>query len=172
MKIIFAICVTFNCLILFSQNLPAFQAKNVAGKIVNRDSILRSNKVTVINFWATWCSPCKQEMREISRLTIQPEFSGVQFISVSIDEQKDIESAKTWFKTNKFSWKLYLDPNKDLFNKVLAVTENTSTAIPISIVIDQNGLIVGYHTGFDIEKYKSELLLDLEYINKNKSNEK
>jgi hypothetical protein len=59
-----------------------------------------------------------------------------------------------------------------LFNKVLAVTENTSTAIPITIVIDQNGLIVGYHTGFDIEKYKSELLLDLEYINKIKSNEK
>ena len=171
MKTIFAICITFNCLILFSQNLPGFQAKNTAGKAVDRDSILRSNKVTVINFWATWCSPCKQEMREINRLTTLPEFSGVQFISVSIDEQKDIEAAKAWFKTNKFSWKLYLDPGKDLFSKVLAVTENTSTAIPISIVIDHNGLIVGYHTGFDIEKYKSELLLDLEYINKNKSNE-
>jgi len=106
-------------------------------------------------------------MREINKLSSQLEFKDVQFISVSIDEAKDIEAAKTYFKTSKYTWRLYLDNNKELFNKVLAVTENTSTAIPISIVIDNNGLIVGYHTGFDVDTYKSELLHDIERI-KNK----
>lgn len=167
MKILFFVCLLLNSITFLAQSLPDFVVINSKGNYVNKDSILLSNEVIVLNFWATWCSPCKQEMREISKLKLLEEFKGVRFISVSIDELKDNQAAITWFKTNKFSWSLYFDNNKDLFNKILSVTENTSTAIPITIVIDKNGIIVGYHTGFDIEKYKSELLLDLEYINKN-----
>jgi len=167
MKTLFFVLLAFHSFLSFSQNLPEFQAKNVAGKVVSRDSILSQNKITVINFWATWCSPCKLEMREINKLSSQLDFKDIQFISVSIDEAKDIEAAKTYFKTSKYPWKLYLDTNKELLNKVLAVTENTSTAIPISIVIDKNGQIVGYHTGFDVDTYRTELLHVIDRI-KNK----
>ena len=160
--------ILFTCLFLssftYTQELPDFQILNVKGNKVTKDSFLSSGKIIVLNFWASWCKPCQEEMREISRIKSQDEFKNVQFISVTIDAQDGVENAKKIFKNNKYPWKLYIDTKQDLFNKVLAVTENTGTAIPISIVINEKGLIMGYHIGFDLETYKEDLINDIKLI--------
>ena len=160
--------ILFTCLFLssftFTQELPDFQILNVKGNKVTKDSFLSSGKIIVLNFWASWCKPCQEEMREISRIKSQDEFKNVQFISVTIDAQDGVGNAKKIFKNNKYPWKLYIDTKQDLFNKVLAVTENTGTAIPISIVINEKGLIMGYHIGFDLETYKEDLINDIKLI--------
>jgi cytochrome c biogenesis protein CcmG/thiol:disulfide interchange protein DsbE len=148
----------------YTQELPDFEIYNTKGAKVTKDTFLKSSKITVLNFWASWCLPCQEEMREISRIKSQDEFKNVQFISVTIDAQNGVENAKKIFKNNKYPWKLYIDTKMDLFNKVLAVTENTGTAIPISIVINEKGIIMAYHIGFDIETYKEDLINDIKLI--------
>ena len=118
----------------------------------------------ILNFWANWCNPCKKEMIEINRIRVENDFKNIQFISISIDEFKDIEAAKTFFKTNKIPWKLYFDTKKEFFMKLLEITENSSTAIPISIVLDKKGNIVSFHSGFEQETYKADLLEDIHMI--------
>jgi hypothetical protein len=68
---------------------------------------------------------------------------------------------------NKCSWNLYFDTKQDLFNKVLKITENTSTAIPVTIVLDKSGQIVSFNSGFDQQTYKEELVRIIEQIENN-----
>ena len=145
----------------FSQSLPEFQIKNTKNGNVTRDSILKSKKVTVINFWASWCQPCKDEMLEINRLKFQKEFKNIQFVSISIDKKENVESAKTWFLKHKLTWKLYLDTDQTLFSKILSSTNNTSSQIPLSIVINTNGELISFHQGFNQDEYRKELLEDI-----------
>ncbi len=159
--LILSICI---CSITFGQSLPEFQIKNSKNVKVTKDSILKAGKITVINFWADWCAPCKEEMNEIKRIKSELEFKNIQFISISIDRKEDIEKAKAWFSKNKFSWKLYLDPEKTLFNQILKITDNSSSSIPVCLVIDKNGELVSFHQGFDRNKYKEELLEDINSI--------
>lgn len=144
--------------VVFSQDLPEVEILNTKGKKVNKDSILSDDKVVVLNFWASWCDPCKKEMREITRIKSGSEFKNVKFVSVTIDQPDAVSAAKDWFKNNKCSWSLYIDSKQELFNKVLAVTENTSSAIPVCIVIDKNGKIVSFNSGFEADTYKDELI--------------
>ena len=148
-------------------NLPDFSIKNSKGKVVTKDSITNSGKITVLNFWASWCGPCKEEMLEISRIKSDGEFENVVFVSVSIDNDEAVVNAKDWFKRNKCSWNLYFDTKQDLFNKVLTATENTSTAIPVSIVINKSGQIVSFITRFAQETYKEELVRIIKEIERN-----
>ena len=159
--LILSICI---CSITLGQSLPEFQIKNAKNQKVTRDSILIAKKITVINFWADWCAPCKEEMNEIKRIKSEPEFKNIQFISISIDRKEDIEKAKVWFSKNKFSWKLYFDSDKTLFNQILKITDNTSSSIPVCLVIDEKGELVSLHQGFDRNKYKEELLEDINSI--------
>ena len=154
----------FLCRIAFAQSLPEFQIKNTKNGKVTRDSILKYNKVTVINFWADWCAPCKEEMMEIKKIKSETEFKNIHFVSISIDRKEDLEKAKAWFKKNKLSWNLYLDPEKVLFNQILKITDNSSSSIPVCLVVDKNGELVSFHQGFDRSKYKEELLEDINSI--------
>jgi len=150
-----------------AQSLPEFEIKNVKNAKVTRDSILIANKVTVVNFWANWCAPCKEEMMEIKKIQSLPEFKDIQFISISIDKKEDIENAKSWFfKNNKSTWRLYFDSEKSLFKQILTLTNNSSSSIPVCLVINYNGELVSFHQGFDQQKYKDELLEDIKSINR------
>jgi peroxiredoxin len=147
-----------------AQLIPEFQIKNAKNGKVTRDSLLKYQKVTIINFWADWCAPCKEEMMEIKKIKSETEFKDVQFVSISIDRKEDLEKAKTWFAKNKLSWKLYFDPEKAFFNEILKFTDNSSSSIPVCLVVDKNGELVSFHQGFDRSKYKEELLEDINSI--------
>jgi peroxiredoxin len=105
-----------------------------------------------------------KEMMEIKKIKSETEFKDIHFVSISIDRKEDLEKAKAWFKKNKLSWNLYLDPEKVLFNQILKITDNSSSSIPVCLVVDKNGELVSFHQGFDRSKYKEELLEDINSI--------
>jgi thiol-disulfide isomerase/thioredoxin len=66
---------------------PDVTFESLDGKQVPLSSL--KGKVVVVNFWATWCGPCREELPRLRRLAADLEGKGVQFVAVSIDEPKD-----------------------------------------------------------------------------------
>lgn len=68
--------------------LPAFQLVTPDGDIA--DSANWNNKILIVNFWATWCTPCKKEMPAFVRFQEKYRDHGVQFVGIAMDEPQPV----------------------------------------------------------------------------------
>ena len=107
-------------------------------------------KVVLLNFWATWCLPCKIEMRSLDRL--QADLGGADFevVAVSIDRE-GLAKVKPFFESQGLRrLPIYLDPRQRLGFLGGNRPERGSFALyafPISYIIDRAGRVVGYFPG-------------------------
>jgi peroxiredoxin len=149
---------TLLCLISilsFSQNLPNIQLKNSDGNVVDISKI-SNGKPVILNFWATWCSPCKRELNNISE--IYPEWveeTGVTLYAISIDDQRTVDRVKPYINSNNWEYVVLLDTNSDL-KRALGIN-----SVPFTILIDCDGKIAwqhnNYNPGDEEELYKKLL---------------
>ncbi len=98
-----------------------------------------SDTTFVINFWATWCRPCVEEMPYFTRLSEELQGEKVKFVFISLDFRKNLESGIIPFiqsKGIKDTVVLLHDPNADKW--ISAVSETWSGAIPATLVFNQN----------------------------------
>jgi thiol-disulfide isomerase/thioredoxin len=105
-----------------------------------------AGKVTIINFWATWCEACKIELVEMqdefAELMLNPNF---QFVFVSLD--KDVEKAKAWVQGHMKQADQYL--KYLLQDPIFAAADELGVdAFPMTLVIDQTGKVVKIQRGF------------------------
>jgi thiol-disulfide isomerase/thioredoxin len=91
-------------------------------------------KVLVVNFWATWCPPCKEEMPEFSRLNIEYAQNGVQFVGISIDSA---EKVQTFQKTAPVSYPLLISNLETL--DISSDLGNRAKALPFTIILRPDG---------------------------------
>lgn len=91
-------------------------------------------KVVLLNFWATWCPPCREEMPSMMKLNIAMSGKPFQMVAVSIDEggKQDIES---FFKQSGYNIPTYLDPDGSA-SKLYGIT-----GVPESFIIDKQGVV-------------------------------
>ena len=92
----------------------------------------KDKKVTVINFWATWCPPCRAEFPELVSFS-QKNKNTVQFYSVNLQEDESKISA--FFNTGGYSLPVLMDADGQVA-KLFRIT-----AIPTTIVVDADGII-------------------------------
>jgi Peroxiredoxin len=114
-----------------------FKLKDLNGKELSL-SDLRGKKV-FLNFWATWCPPCKAEMPEIEKLYQETKSSDLVIVAVDIGEP--LNDVKTFIDQNKYNFKVLLDSNQSV------AEQYGISAIPTSFFIDKEGNIVSTHTG-------------------------
>lgn len=128
----------------FSQKtIPSIDVKTLDGKAVNIQDYTNTGKITVLSFWATWCSPCKKELNAISDVYDQwQEDYDMQLVAVTIDNSRAVRKVKPM--VDGFSWDYIVlsDVNEDL-KKAL----NFQT-VPQTFLIDQEGNIVYAHSGY------------------------
>lgn len=116
---------------------PPFQLRTVDGGSV--DSAGLQGKVVLVNFWATWCKPCKDEMPAMQRLQQQVGHRDFVLLAITTDSQR--EAIAEFARTLGLSFPLLLDESKE-----------TSGAfgvrgLPTSILIGRDGRIVGKAVG-------------------------
>lgn len=84
---------------------PPFQLTNLSGQDVALDSA--AGTVTIINFWATFCAPCRQEMRDLQQLTLS-RAESLRVLAINMGEPASLVAA--WGAEHSISYDLLLDP--------------------------------------------------------------
>ena len=117
---------------------PDITVYDAAGKSVKLSDL--RGKPVVLNLWASWCSPCKQEMPGFQ--AVCDKYAGqVEFMMVNLTGQDKIEDAKAFLADAGYTFPVYYDTDN-------AAAMNYSTgSIPTTIFIDKDGNLVTYAIG-------------------------
>ena len=91
-------------------------------------------KVLVVNFWATWCPPCREEMPEFSRLSVKYAAKNVQFVGISIDTLNNVLNFQ---KTNPVKYPLLIGTMDSVQSTV--PLGNSAQGLPFTAIFDQAG---------------------------------
>jgi peroxiredoxin len=120
---------------------PSFTLKNLKGENYVLEQSLGRGPI-VINFWATWCGPCVLEMKNCKKIYETYASLGLQWIAISIDDNKTQPQIAGIIRSYKLPCTVLLDGNKEVYRAFKVA--NT----PQLYVVDAEGMIVYAHQGY------------------------
>ncbi|MDP1693256.1 MAG: TlpA disulfide reductase family protein [Burkholderiaceae bacterium] len=121
-----------------SSSAPDFTLKSAGG--ANLRLAEQRGQVVMVNFWATWCGPCRQELPHLSRIYDKYKSSGFTLLGVNIDD--DPRAATALAAKLGLSFPVLLDADK----KVSKVYD--MSAMPATFLIDRDGRVRHIHRGY------------------------
>lgn len=115
------------------QKAPNFKLETLSGKTINLSDL--QGKKVFLNFWATWCPPCKKEMPEMQKF-YEEHLDEVAILAVNVTGQENsLKAVKEFIKKSKYTYPILLDTELDVSNNYSAIT------IPTTYFIGTDGLI-------------------------------
>jgi len=128
-----------------AQDLPDTEIKNVnTGKKIAFNETCEKGKVTLINFWATWCVPCKKEIKNVSlKMADWKKEADFNYITISIDEARAEGLVRTYAMSQGWTFPYYIDMNAELKRSLSFQT------VPFTMIIDKNGKVAFSHAGYE-----------------------
>lgn len=99
-------------------------------------------KVLLLDFWATWCAPCREEMPLLVALHRKYGAKGLRLVTVSADEEEDRAAALRFLQQHKVSPPAYLKKVADDDRFITFVDKNWSGALPALFLYDRQGRLV------------------------------
>jgi len=119
---------------------PDFQLGSNRGEIVSPADF--KGKTVLINFWATWCAPCREEMPMLMDLQRNHGASGLQVIGIALD---DAQKAQNFVTTYGISYPILVGET-DVF-ETSAAYGNTEGVLPFSVLVDKQGIVRWQYAG-------------------------
>ncbi len=139
-----AFALLFSFTLQAQNSLPDVSIKTLDGQTINIQDYSTNGKITVLSFWATWCSPCKRELDAIAEYyeEWQEEFD-MELVAITIDNARNLPKVKPIVETKGWEYTILSDANEDLKRAL-----NFQT-VPMTFLIDQEGKIVYSHSGYN-----------------------
>jgi len=139
-------------------NIPAQTKINFSITTLNNKKIelpnLYSKGPVLINFWALWCEPCKEEMRQLNQIYKKYKDSGFTILGINQDSPKSVSKVRAYVASHKIDFLIALDPDFQYLQKM------NGQSIPYSLLFDTDGNIVYKNVGYlpgDETKLENEI---------------
>ncbi len=119
---------------------------------------LKKGKVLLVNFWATWCEPCRKEMPELSKMYTALKAKGFELITISADEPEDEKTAIAFLAKAGIGDPAYLKQAKNDDKFINGIDAKWSGALPALILYDKTGKKVKIWIGeTDLKQLEAEV---------------
>ena len=156
LKTLTMLCLTMLFTMSFAQasqpgsKAPNFTLKSRSGKNLKLSEF--RGQVVMINFWASWCAPCRKEMPLLEKIYKKHRRLGFTLLGVNVEQ--NTSAAKNYLKNVRVSFPVLFD-NTNKTSKLYQVS-----AMPTTVIIDRSGKIrfvhKGYKAGYE-NSYKKEI---------------
>lgn len=119
---------------------PDFTVEMFEGKSVKLSDL--RGKVVLVNFWATWCPPCREELIRVQKEIID-RFAGQEFVFLPISRGEEEHTVAAFRKRMGYTFPMGLDPDQRIFRRY------ATNYIPRNFLIDREGKVVLASIGYD-----------------------
>jgi len=126
---------------LLAGKIDDFTLKDMDNKRVSF-SELKGEKITILDFWATWCKPCARAIPKLVSLYEAYKDSGVQVIGISVDSPRNQAKVKPYVNSVGITYPILLDSNSELMSELQV------TVLPTILIIDDQNEISFIHRGY------------------------
>jgi peroxiredoxin len=126
-----------------SKKLPDITITDLAGKPVHIQEYAKGSQLTVLSFWATWCSPCKRELDAIQEL--YPDWIenyDVRLVAITIDNSRALTQVRPIIEEKGWEFDVLVDSKQELQQAL------NFQAIPQTFLVDTEGNILFQHEGY------------------------
>ena len=118
-----------------AKRVPNLELKDQAGNAHSLSELRGS--IAVVNFWATWCGPCREEMPMLSKLSEEYAVQKVRFIAASADVPKDKSKIAKFVEAQKPSMDIWIGADLDMLERA-----GLGNVLPATLIVDQQGEVI------------------------------
>jgi thiol-disulfide isomerase/thioredoxin len=126
---------------LSAQDNINFSAELLSGKKIEFAQVY-SKGVTLVNFWALWCKPCRVEMKALKELHEKYKDNGFQILGINQDSPRSVSKVESFVKSQDIKYDVVLDTNKELFEIF------NGQVVPLTILYNKEGKVVYQNSGY------------------------
>lgn len=121
------------------QPAPAYRTISLTGDSVSLDQV--RGRVVLLNVWATWCHPCREEIPILQALHERYAPQGLDLVGVSVDARGEEATVREFARDFEMTYPLWLDPDERVQSTFLAI------GVPATFLIDRRGVLRWRHIG-------------------------
>ena len=121
--------------------LPDLSIRLLDGKRVRLSALLEEGPL-LVSFWATWCAPCKKEMRFLEEFHQKYNENSFRVLAISTDSPKSMSKVKSYIRAKKHTFLVGIDPNQEIAKKMNALL------MPTTLILNKDRKVSWYHQGF------------------------
>lgn len=119
-----------------------FVLRDAMGEDVNFKNLLGKGPV-LLNFWALWCEPCKQEMKAFKGIAEKLKAQGVTMVAINTDKVKSVAKVRAYVSTQELGIPVLLDPDGSVARDIFAME-----SLPYSLILNPDGTVYKRHVGY------------------------
>jgi thiol-disulfide isomerase/thioredoxin len=135
------VCLLISFKPMMSQDKLDFDAKLLSGEEIQFSNLYKDG-VTLVNFWALWCKPCRVEMKALKKIYDKYSNQGLNIVGINQDTPRSVNKVESFVKSQRVEYDIILDPNKELFEMF------NGQAVPYTLIYDKSGTVVYKATGY------------------------
>jgi len=134
-------CILFAYFGTTAQNVKNFEFKDLENKSRSFNE-LKGEKLTLIDFWATWCKPCNKAIPELNKIYDIYKSRGVEIIGINCDGPRSVSKVAPLSKSLQIKYPVLIDINSEL------KAELNVLAFPTLLIVNSKGKVVWIHEGY------------------------